>query len=247
MADRLGYRLKLGVLVPAFNTSVQPELEGMRPRGVTNHVARIEMPDGALTNDDEQAAVIDQLGADLFGALRRVMLCRPHAVIMGISIPTFWGGPAGAHAMKAQLEAAASVPVILGSEACIAALARFPQVKTIGIVTPYQKVGDEHVRQFFEASGYAVSSVRSLRPASSGGIAAVEEAALIPALRAARDGADAVLQVGTNLAAADLIDEAERTLDIPVISINAALYWLALRSQNIADRINGFGSLLREF
>ncbi len=69
MNDRLGWRLKLGVLVPAFNTTVQPELEAMRPAGVTNHVARIEIPDFPLASDDDQEKVIRSLGDDLFGAL----------------------------------------------------------------------------------------------------------------------------------------------------------------------------------
>jgi maleate isomerase len=245
MSERLGYRLKIGIIVPSFNSSVQPELDDMRPHGVTNHVARIEMPDGALTSDDEQAAVIDQLGEDLFGALRRVMSCRPAVVIMGISIPTFWGGPEAAREMKARLEQAAGVPVVLASHAAVAALRRYPKVKRIGVVTPYQPVGDRHVKAFFETSGFEVTAVHSLRPRRGSEISTVEEADLIDALKAARQGADAVMQVGTNLAMADLADEAERWLGLPVLSINAALYWAALRTQGVADDIRGYGSLLR--
>lgn len=44
-SDSLGYRGKFGVLVPSTNTSVQPEFDAMRPVGVTNHTARIVIPD----------------------------------------------------------------------------------------------------------------------------------------------------------------------------------------------------------
>src|SRR5262249_61386440 len=37
MTDSLGFRKKFGVIAPSTNTSVQPEFEAMRPRGVTNH------------------------------------------------------------------------------------------------------------------------------------------------------------------------------------------------------------------
>ena len=53
MTDRLGCRLKLGVIVPSTNTSVQPETDAMRPPGVTNHVSHTHIPGLPLTNDTE--------------------------------------------------------------------------------------------------------------------------------------------------------------------------------------------------
>ena len=57
---------------------------------------------------------------------------------------------------------------------------------------------------------------------------------------------DAVVQAGTDLAMADLTEEAERSLGIPVIAINIATYWAALRASGIADRVSGFGALMAE-
>jgi maleate isomerase len=57
---------------------------------------------------------------------------------------------------------------------------------------------------------------------------------------------DALVQVGTNLSMVRLADEAERWLGKPVIAINAAIMWHALRTHGIADRREGFGRLLRE-
>ena len=54
------------------------------------------------------------------------------------------------------------------------------------------------------------------------------------------------MQAGTDLAMADLAGEAERWLGIPVIAINVATYWSALRANGIDDRIRGFGALLSE-
>jgi maleate isomerase len=57
---------------------------------------------------------------------------------------------------------------------------------------------------------------------------------------------DAILQVGTNLAMARLAGLAEFWLDKPVLAINTATYWWALRQNGIQDKIEGFGSLLLE-
>jgi len=58
---------------------------------------------------------------------------------------------------------------------------------------------------------------------------------------------DAIVQVGTNLSMVDLAAEYEAKLGKPVIAINTATYWHALRTNGIADRIEGLGRLLAEF
>jgi maleate isomerase len=58
---------------------------------------------------------------------------------------------------------------------------------------------------------------------------------------------DAILQVGTNLSMVRLAAAAELWLGKPVIAINTATYWHALRANGITDKIAGFGRLLEEF
>jgi maleate isomerase len=247
MTDRLGYRLKLGVVIPSTNSIVQPETDAMRPAGVTNHIGRIHIPDLPLTNDAEFAQIMTAIEPDLFGAVDRVMSCKPGHVIMAMSIPTFWGGIAGAEQLRNRLETRAGVTVSLGSTACAEALRKFPQVRTIGILTPYQPVGDAHVARFFEENGWRVGAVHSLKRPSEVLIGHATEADLRDGLKTlAAQGVDAIVQAGTDLAMADLAGEAERWLGIPVIAINVATYWSALRANGIADRMRGFGALLAE-
>ena len=59
-------------------------------------------------------------------------------------------------------------------------------------------------------------------------------------------GVDALVQVGTNLPMARLVEEFEIEFAKPVIAINTATYWHALRSNNINDQLQGFGSLMSE-
>lgn len=58
---------------------------------------------------------------------------------------------------------------------------------------------------------------------------------------------DAIVQVGTNLSMVSLAAEYEQKRDKPVIAINTATYWHALRQLGITDRIEGLGRLLAEF
>jgi maleate isomerase len=57
---------------------------------------------------------------------------------------------------------------------------------------------------------------------------------------------DAIIQVGTNLSMVRLAAAAEMGLGKPVIAINTATYWHALRQNKIMDKIPGLGRLLEE-
>ena len=63
------------------------------------------------------------------------------------------------------------------------------------------------------------------------------------------DGPDveAIVQVGTNLSFVAQADALEGWLGKPVVAINAATLWHALRAQGFGDRIGGATRLLREF
>jgi maleate isomerase len=62
MRDYLAWRLAFGVTTPSTNTVVQPEYDDMRLPGVTNHLARMVIPDMPIrTNEDfdESIRLID--------------------------------------------------------------------------------------------------------------------------------------------------------------------------------------------
>ena len=58
--------------------------------------------------------------------------------------------------------------------------------------------------------------------------------------------AEVLVQVGTNLGMARMAAEAEKWLNKPVIAINTATYWFAMRDNKIDDVIEGFGSLMTD-
>lgn len=244
MPDALGWRRKLAVLVPSTNTSVQPEFDGMRPEGVTNHISRIRIPNMPLASDADFRLLVERIAAAQREAVDSVMTCGPDHLVLGISVETFWGGLEASRKLTAELEAQTGLAVTGGADACAAAFAALG-VRRIAVLTPYFPVGDDNVRRFFEESGFQVARVRGLKCASPVLIAHVPAAVLREAV-AALDGddVDAVVQVGTNLAMAKLAARLEAERAKPILAINACIYWRALRAGGIADRVPGWGSLL---
>ena len=247
MTDALGWRMKFGVIAPSTNTVVQPEFDMMRPRGVTNHFARIHIPNDPLRGDDDFEKLIATVDRELLGAVDRVMTCEPGHLIMGMSSETFWGGLDGSERLRERIEEHAGVAVTMGSDAARQGLRHYGDVKRIGVVTPYMPVADRQVRRFFTDCGFEVVRLVGLKCASPVLIAHVGELELRDAIRAV-DGpeVEAIVQVGTNLAMARLAAAAELWLGKPVLAINTATYWRALRRNGIADPIDGFGALLRD-
>ena len=247
MTDTLAWRKVFAVLVPSTNTVVQPEFEGMRPPGVTNHTSRIRIPNIPLASDEDFQRLIALIAEAQNEAVDSVMSCEPDQLVLGISAEAFWGGLDASQDLKRSLEARTGIPVCTGADACHAALAAL-SARRIAVITPYFPVGDRNVTRFFEESGYTVPRVKGLSCPSPTAIARVSEAELAAALRAVDgDDVDAIVQVGTNLAMARLAPVAEAWLGKPVIAINTAIYWHALRMAGIADAVGGWGPLLERF
>ena len=103
MVDSLGFRLKLGIIAPSTNTSVQPEMDAMRPYGVTNHFGRLYIPDDPINNDDDFNQLMANIRATMEDAARAVMTCQPHRLVLGMSSETFWDGLEGSKRLMARM------------------------------------------------------------------------------------------------------------------------------------------------
>ncbi len=247
MGDVLGWRCKLGAIGPSTNTVVQPDYDAMRPVGVTNHYSRIFTPDAQIDNATFQAG-ISVISSNVMDAVKSVMTCRPDYLVMGMSAITFFGGAKGADAFVKRIEEATGVGISVGSHSASAALRKYGGVRRIAILSPYWPVMNEAVVAYFTDMGFTVVRDIALKCRSWTAIAEVTPAQCREALmKLDGDDVDALVQVGTNLSMVRLAAAAELWLGKPVVAINTATYWHALRANGINDRMEGFGRLLSEF
>ena len=73
MSVRYGWRLRLGMIIPAVNTEAEPQIEAMLPEGVTLHTTRLRMIEDT---PDQLLSLTERIeeGAALLGRCRG----RPH-------------------------------------------------------------------------------------------------------------------------------------------------------------------------
>jgi maleate isomerase len=247
MTDVLGWRRKFGVLGPSTNTIVQPDFEMMRPPGVTNHYSRIFTPNAQAVSNETFMAGTQVIGQNTLDAVRSVMTCSPDYLVMGMSAVTFYGGAKGADEFQAKIEKEAGINVSIGSHSCTAALKAYGGIRRIAILSPYYPIANEQVARYFSDSGFQVVRDICLQCKSWTAIAEVPPSILRDKLvELSSKDVDAIVQVGTNLSMVRLAAAAEMWLGKPVIAINTATYWHALRQSKIMDKIYGFGRLLED-
>ncbi len=247
MPDTLGFRKRIGIVVPSTNTTVQPECEALRPRGVTNHTARSTIKERPLNTEQAFFEHMHDMREGIGVAIEQIMTAGLDHLIVGISLETFWGGVAAADKLQDELTRRAGAGISMGSTAAVAALRAFG-AKRIAVLTPHQPRGDEMVRLYLTEAGFDVARLEGLKCATPRAIAPVPAVDIRNALKRL-DGPeiDALLQVGTALPTVAIAAEAERWLGKPVLAINAVTYWDALRRCGIEDRIAGYGRILEEF
>ncbi len=249
MGDVLAWRKKFAVMGPSTNTIVQPDFDDLRPAGVTNHYSRIYTPNANAVSNDSFMSGARLIGDNTIDAVNNVMTCSPDYLVMGMSAVTFFDGIKGADKFRDTVsEASGGLGVSCGSHSCAAALEAYGGIKKIAFFSPYFPTANAEVRRFFEECGYETVRDKPLRCKSWLAIAEVTTEVCRDTIRELDgDDVDAIIQVGTNLSMIRFAAAAEMWLGKPVIAINTATYWHALRTCGIKDRIEGFGRLLEEF
>lgn len=251
MTDAWAPRGKFGVVTPSTNTIVQPHYDRMAPAGVTNHISRMHIPDDPLGNNDDFDELIRRIDVALEESIDRVLTCRPDHLILGISAESIWGGGLEpARKIEARIRArpgAENLGITQAAESLPKALNAFGGIKNIAIVCPYYPVAIGHLEAFAEETGFNLVRTECLSCDSPVNIAHVPEDTLRDAvMKVDGDDIDAIVQFGANLPFAYIAAEAERWIGKPVIAVMTSVYWDALRTYGIDDKVSGFGRLLEE-
>jgi maleate isomerase len=242
--DVLGGRLKIGVVVPSTNTVVQPEIARFQLPGITCHTGRIPTVQKDISGAKDYLDHIALMRAGIKGAISSVLDCGPGHIIMSVALEAFWDGVEGAASLQADLSDHAGCGVTIGSSAVRAALEAFG-AKNVAVLTPHLPAGNEHIKTYLEEAGFNVLRLKGLDCKSPFAIARVSEAEIKENLLALNgEDVDALVQLGTNLAGGAVSVEVEQAISKPVIAINPATYWHALRQNGIKDRLAGHGELM---
>jgi len=229
-----GWRARLGVIMPDNNVTVEPELYGVLPAGVSLHGGRVAPP-GASGLRDQVLAMADALPGAVEPFRGRVAVIGYACMATSLWKPAGWHEPVGA---------AAGVPFLPAGETMVAALSRLG-ARRIGVFSPYPDELAGLVAGWFDRHGITVAHSANLPLDTQGAAPSLHE--VYAAVRREFAGRDiaALAVLATDLATFTAIEPLEHDLGVPVVSSNLALLWNMLGAAGVRAPAAGPGRLFR--
>lgn len=217
-------QLRALLMVPANNTTMEPEMNALCPALAPFAVARVRRPPRTLTVADLPAYLTSTLEA-----VEPFLDRQPEVIVYGCTAAGFLGGPAGNARVVAALRARSGAPVVSTAAAMVDVL-RHDGVSEVAVVTPYLAEVNDGLRAYLDSAGIAVAALESFYCATTealGRITAAEVraktlASVTPATRA-------VFIACSQLPTLEVVPELRRRLGVPVWSSIAATAWAVSR------------------
>jgi maleate isomerase len=238
----IGWRARLGFLLPPGNPTVEAEMMTLMPAGVSLHFHRMAegggVP-GALDNQDERTrTMVDNLD----GSIAVLAMVQPDIIVVAHTATSYYLGSEREAGLLARLGAATGIRVVTAFGSVAAALERL-RVRRVALGAPYSAETTAQGRAHLEAHGFVVVRSDNLK-----GVANIYDETEERAYRLARmvdtPEAEAVFLSGTGMPTLAVLELLEQDLQKPVISSASAMMWHALRQCGVRQPIAGYGRLL---
>ncbi|MEN9782943.1 MAG: hypothetical protein RJA24_286 [Pseudomonadota bacterium] len=215
--------LKLGLMVPANNTTMEPELRAWLD-GAPCRTLRIPRGRGLLGPAEIPAYVEQALElAKSYDPLQTDI------VAYGCTAAGFIGGPARDEEIQRKLAAITGKPVVTTASAMIAVLQHIG-ARRIAVVTPYLDLVNERLRAYLEQSGITVTKLASFNAETTDELAAITLQQITALARATMTpDSDAMFIACSQLPTKDILGDLERAFGKPVWSSIKATAWHAQR------------------
>lgn len=234
---------RLGLMVPATNTTFEADYALVAPPGVTLHSRRLQIQTGVESEDG-----IDRTNEGVEEAARYLAKARVEIIAYGFTTGSFYRGIDYNRDLSDRIAKAAGVPAITPASAILEAL-RFFGARRISVATPYPEWNNGRLLAYLRAAGVQVFNLEGdPRPTTTAILAPMwdqePDEALACAARACWPEAEALLCACTAWRTLEVADALERRLGVPVVTANQATIWATLRRIGIVEPIHGFGRLL---
>ena len=233
--------IRLGVLVPAGNPTIEPELYRMKPPTMTIHFARLETlagdPGAAEGMEERTLRYLDSLPA----ATRSLTPVKLDAIALAHTAVSYLTGFSGEDALRDRLATLSGTRAFTAAGAILASLQHLG-VRRLSLATPYPEVIGAAGRAYWKAAGFEVTAHHRLDDVTNI-YEETEERAYALGRAADAPSAECVLISGTGLPTVGIIDRLERDLGKPVVTSQAATLWYALRTLG-CEGVRGYGRLL---
>jgi len=231
--------MRIGLIVPSSNTTMEPEFYEMAPEGVSIHTARMRLR-------EVQAEALREMAEDATEAAELLSTAGVNLLVYGCTTGSLLGGTEWERKLVEKIQRFGRVPSFSTSGAVVEALKEFEAEKIV-VATPYIEKLNALEKGFLEDHGFEVLGMKGLGLVSNLEIGKEPpSAAYRLACDVFRPEADAVFISCTNFRTIEVIEALEADLGKPIVTSNQASMWKALSAGGIREKIFGYGGLLEE-
>jgi maleate isomerase len=232
-----GQRGRLGAIVPANNSVIEPEWWSALPGGVALYATRI------LAQGDLTPAAIHAMEGNIDRAVGELAATGIDVIAYCDMVTTFIMEPGWNEAKVAEIEAKTGTPVVSAWTALREALAHLG-VSRFALGTPYPAAIHALAPPFFAERGYQVMKDATLDIVKMRDVPKIS-ADTLTRFVATLDHSDAqaIVLLATDLPSFSVLADLERLSGRPVLTSNQTLLWSALRAIKADARIASLGRL----
>lgn len=233
-----GPRGRIGLIVPANNSVIEPEWWSKLPSGVAIYATRI------LARGDLTPAAIHRMEAHVDRAVDELVATGVDVIVYADMVTTFIMAADWNEAKVAAIRSRSGAACVSAWTALRDALAALG-VRRFALGTPYPAAIHALAPPFFARLGYALTGDRTLDIVAMRDVPRVDGDRLDAFVTSIeRTDAEAIVLLATDLPSFQSLDALEARFGIPVLTSNQVLLWAALRAAGVRDSIPGLGKLL---
>ena len=237
----IGWRARLGFLLPPGNPTVEPEMIALAPEGVSVHFHRMAAhgAPGSLDGQDERTRTMIH---NIDGSIELLASVEPDVIVVAHTATSYYLGRKGEADLLVRLEKSTGKRVITAFGSVLQALERL-NVRRLALGTPYSPETTLQGKALLEAHGLQVVNFANLHGVTNIYEETAERAYGLARL-VDREDAEAVFLSGTGMPTLPVLELLEQDLGKPVLSSASAMMWHALRLAGVRQPISGYGRLL---
>ncbi len=233
-----GPRCKIGLVVPANNSVIEPEFWSVLPEGVAAYATRI-MARGNLTPD-----VVRLMETQIDRAVDELVATGVDVIAYADMVTTFIMEKGWNEAKVAQIAERTGIRCVSAWTSLRDALKALG-VRRLALGTPYPTAIHAMALPFFVAQGYELAGDSTLDILAMRDVPKID-GSILEAFASAlpKSGADAVVLLATDLPTFSSIAKLEDACGCPVLSSNQVILWASLRAAGVVERLPGMGKLM---
>ena len=229
-----GWRLRIGLIVPSSNTTMEPEFYNHLPNGVSLHTARMNIINTTaeelikMTEEFERCAELLKTAA-------------VDVVVYGCTTGSFVKGKSHDQEIEARIRKIVGVPAVATAPAVVGAL-KAKHLKRLAVATPYIDELNEMEKEYLSHHGFSVKIIQGLKIVKNLDIGKCDPTVAyqlgLEVVRKESD-VDGLFISCTNFRTFEIIESLSLDIGKPVITSNQASLWMALKTAGISSFLWG--------